>query len=108
MGTLLLEIENGRFFPIYDIHLKKNRKSKPCERKCKICKSNLVEDEIHFVCVCPLYQDLRTQLYDVIKTSNDDFIHLTITDKFIYILTNHQLDVSSYIVKAWKLRQQHV
>jgi hypothetical protein len=68
-----LEIEEGR----------KNR-PKPIpaeERICKQC-NNCMEDEIHFVCVCPLYTRLREILYErydisISNFSNRElFIHL--------------------------------
>jgi hypothetical protein len=34
----------------------------PEERTCKICGKG-VEDEFHFVCICPLYRAIREQLY---------------------------------------------
>ena len=29
------------------------------ERVCKKCNDNAVEDEVHFLCECPMYDDLR-------------------------------------------------
>ena len=43
-----LEIERGRYFDI-----------DRTERKCKNCTQNTIENEYHFLLVCPLYQDLR-------------------------------------------------
>ena len=39
LGILLLEIETGRFTPIYDKTIKKNRKRLPSEWLCKLCES---------------------------------------------------------------------
>jgi len=50
-GILPLEIETGRYTPIYDKTEKKNRKRTALERLCKICKSNEIEDELHFLCI---------------------------------------------------------
>ena len=30
------------------------------DRICKVCGSTEIEDEYHFVCICPLYQNLRS------------------------------------------------
>ena len=47
-----LEIENGRY----------NRKS-VADRVCKKCNYNKVEDEIHFICECSLYNAERIRLF---------------------------------------------
>ena len=51
-----LRIETGR------------RENLPVEdRKCLACKGNKIEDEMHFLTVCPKYNSLRTELYDKIE-----------------------------------------
>ena len=45
-----LEIETGRYINLDRM-----------ERKCKYCSMNIVESEFHFLCICPLYRDLRTK-----------------------------------------------
>ena len=44
-GILQLHIETGRF-----------NNTKLEERLCQICNSNTIEDEFHFLCVCPHYE----------------------------------------------------
>ena len=51
-GTNSLEIEKGR-------HLGIDKKF----RFCKKCESKQVEDEFHFVILCPLYKDLREKCF---------------------------------------------
>ena len=53
-GILLLEIETGRYLPIFYKTLKKNRKRTANERPCKLCRLNDIENEYHFVVVYPL------------------------------------------------------
>ena len=106
MGILPLEIETGRFYPIYDKVLKKNRIRESHERICRICKSGDIENELHFLCICPLYQNVRNDLYAKMIDYNPEFINLSTVEKFVYMLTQHQLEVSSYIVMAWKIRQE--
>ena len=43
-----LEIETGRYNNI----TRENR-------TCKLCNTNMVESEYHFLCICPVYNDLR-------------------------------------------------
>ena len=51
LGILPLEIETGRFTPIYDTAIKKNRKRL---RICKLCDIESCEDEFHFIFICPI------------------------------------------------------
>jgi hypothetical protein len=44
----MLEIETGR-----------HKNIKRCERLCKLCKMNVVEDEYHFLLVCPVLRNIR-------------------------------------------------
>ena len=47
-GILPLEIETGRYKSV-----------PPGDRLCKCCSLELVEDEIHFLFICPLYSNVR-------------------------------------------------
>ena len=58
-GILPLNVETGR-------HNKVERK----DRICKFCSMQETEDEIHFLCKCPLYVDCRKVLFDIVKTIN--------------------------------------
>jgi hypothetical protein len=51
-GTNVLEIEKGRFEGIHRTL-----------RYCKMCDLKIVEDEKHFVLQCPLYDQLRANLF---------------------------------------------
>ena len=62
IGNLPLEIETGRYVPIFDKTWKKNRKRTANERLCKLCRLNDIENEYHFLCVCPVYNSRRTIL----------------------------------------------
>ena len=55
-GILPLEIETGRFInsPLPD-------------RLCRVCTEAAVEDEIHFLCDCKCYSDLRSDMYALVK-----------------------------------------
>ena len=46
-----LEIERGRYHNIPRI-----------ERKCKLCSLNTIEDEYHFLLLCPKYYELRRKV----------------------------------------------
>ena len=104
-GILPLEIETGRFTPIYDKKLKKNRHRTPNERICKMCNNNEIENEYHILCVCPKYDNVRKQLFNSAEKKTIDFVISTLEDKFIYLMKNCQLEVSQFIIEAWSLRQ---
>ena len=54
VNAVIIEIETGRFRNI------------PSEsRMCQFCK-NEIEDELHFVCVCPVYSNHRKILFNEI------------------------------------------
>ena len=91
-GILPLQIEVGRYWNI-DL----------CHRVCLIC-NNDVEDEIHFLCQCPLYMALRTKLFQTAHDSHAEFFDLDVFDQFVYLMVNQQRHVIKFISKAIPLR----
>ena len=88
-----LLIETGRY---------SNRRLERNERKCTFCDMNDLEDEYHFVLVCPLYADLRQKYikkYFYKKRSVHKFIELMST-KNNSILKN----LSKFVLEAFKCR----
>ena len=54
-GSLPLAVETGRYAkPAIQLN----------ERICKLCNSQSIENEIHFLIECDLYDDLRRELFD--------------------------------------------
>ena len=66
-GILPFEIETGRYVPIFDKTLTKNRKRTANERLCKLCRLNTIENEYHFLCVCPVYKSRRKILFEEVE-----------------------------------------
>ena len=59
LGVLPLAIDTGRF------------KSIPVkERVCVLCNMNAIEDEMHMLCTCTLYQPIRIEMYNNIIHKN--------------------------------------
>ena len=108
LGILPLEIETGRYTPIYDKEKKMNRRRHPSERLCALCELESIEDEVHFLLVCPLYQDLRLHLVDTISDSVPNFSTLPNHDKLVYLMQNCQHEVMSYVQKAWQRRSSRL
>ena len=90
-----LWIEKGRYFNI-----------KREERLCRSCSNNAVENEYHFLFICPLYNDLR------IKYLNEYYyVHPTL-DKFSSLLqcnnVNTIQNLAMFIYYAMKLRKDKI
>ena len=62
-----VHIEAGRFKNVKDNITGKYRKVSVVERKCLVCKLDLVEDEIHFVCTCIKYKNERLNFFKEIS-----------------------------------------
>ena len=89
-----LAIETGRYA--------RNRVERN-ERYCIFCQNRDIEDEYHFVIVCPLYADLRKQFiktYFYKRPNVMKFIELLKTDN-IYIIKN----LAKFIYNAFLLRK---
>ncbi len=94
-GILPLKIETGRF-----------QKLSVEARCCEYCTDNAIEDEMHFICTCSLYNEIRIHLFTRAQESNILFNNLSVKEKFIYLLKRKWKDVSSFIINAWNIRQK--
>ena len=93
-GTLPLAVETGRFTGI-----------KRDDRVCPICDSNNVEDELHFIFICPKFSDLREIMFNKVLRYNTNFLNYNHVDQF-QILNNFPLFFGKYISSAFKRRQE--
>ena len=91
-GILPLQIEVGRF-----------RGLDLCDRVCPICNS-AVEDEIHFLCQCPYYSDLRDTLFIKAERESNGFINCDVIDQFVFLMSNMQRDVIKFLASAIQRR----
>ena len=77
-GCLPLEVEKGRYH---------KPKPKPlAERLCSMCNSESVEDEMHFMMSCSMYDDIREPLIEYFINMNDSFYDMDLNEKNIYIM----------------------
>ena len=89
-----LEIERGRYFNI-------PRE----ERKCKLCHTNFVENEYHFLLVCPLYRELRKKYF---KSHYCKWPTLNKFDQLMSSTSKNELrNLSKYIYFATRLRDEN-
>ena len=105
IGILPLNIETGRYKNIKDNISGKMRNLRPEERICDLCDLNIVEDELHFLCVCPVYNDERQNLYRKIDSTHNGFLNLEPEEKFIFIMTNCNPLLGKYLKLSWEKRR---
>ena len=108
LGILPLEIEAGRFTPMYDKSIKKNRKRHPSERLCKLCNMKICEDEIHFMLICPMYEHARQYLIKHVLKIYPCFNSLSSIEKLKLLMQHYQFQSLTYIKQAWDIRQQNL
>ena len=94
-GVLPLRIETGRFARL-DV----------TDRLCEVCNLAQIEDEQHFVMVCPLYENVRTNLYNHVQNQFPEFRIMNQQSKFEFLLKQRWRDLSKYIVQAWNIRKE--
>ena len=90
-GTLKLNIELGRY------------NNTPREsRLCLCCNMNVVENEYHFVLVCPAYRSVRTHFLPTYYCSWSNIYKL----EHLLKAANKNLTIKlyNYLTAAWKIR----
>ena len=95
--------------------IEKGRHRKPpldrSERICPCCNYG-IEDEIHFLTECPLYEVERTNLYVECLHTSTNFQLLTGIERFIFIMSNENPQilekVGNFIYKSLKQREQFI
>ena len=75
------------------------------ERVCELCGDNKVEDEIHFLCTCTVYANMRVKLYRRPLSTHGDFLLWTDQQKFCYLMENESHEVANYLENACNLRK---
>ena len=62
------------------------------ERLCKFCNTNSVENEIHFLMLCPLYSDIRYELFQTLEFINN-FNIMNVENKFIELMNCDKIQI---------------
>ncbi len=78
-----LRIETGRYERLPVEHVE--------QRVFEVCDSNNVEDEMHFLISCNLFRHERTELYANVSQFVDYFNELSLEDKFIFLMSDHNI-----------------
>ncbi len=71
------------------------------DRICELCNTLEVGDEIHFVCKCSLYNDLRKIMYRTVEHKHTDFYMDDNKDKLIFLVQKEWKILGNYLVEAW-------
>ena len=58
------------------------------ERVCELCDLNMVENEEHVLCHCPVYANIRNNLYGAVAVTNPDFKNINETAKFVFLMSS--------------------
>ena len=84
-----------------NIEIERYNKVPVKDRICPFC-PGLVEDEVHVLTVCNLYDDLRRHLFEFL--SNEDFLFETMCnkDKTRYILSGNNINILKKCANACK------
>ena len=59
-----------------------------------------VYSKYYFLCSCKLYKEARDVLFVQAAMMCDDFCRMDVLDKFVYMMSNMQKEVMSFIVQA--------
>jgi hypothetical protein len=94
LGVLPIRVETGRY----------NRELLS-DRKCKLCNLNEIEDELHFICRCKLYSNLRKQLKQKIIKKFKDFDLLNELEQFVYMMKSEQRNLAIYVKNCFMMRR---
>ena len=90
-----LLIETGR-------HKKGKMETKKELRICPLCHDG-IEDEAHFLLFCPVYNDLRNQLYMCLNLPNN-FQYYSANEKLKFIMINLDDNIAKFNYNCFELR----
>ena len=84
-GSLPLAIETGRY----------SRPQIPLEQRiCAHCGKNEIENEMHFLIECSLYDDLRFDFFQLVSSYITNFCLMSREDKFKQIMNCNEMSLS--------------
>ena len=75
------------------------------DRLCQVCDQNAVENEIHFMLHCTLYDDLRRAMMVKSERRVIGFRTLTVTEKLTFILKHEERQCAKFIFNAMHRRK---
>ena len=67
---------------------------------------NSVEDEIHFLCHCPMYEEQRKLLFTKITQVYKYFLNMSTEEQLSLIFTNFEKPPIVYLYDSWNIRKK--
>ena len=93
-GTLPLNIKTGRV-----------RNLKVEDRLCNVCSLNAVEDELHFIFECSLYEDDREKFFTDIVREEQEFVYMCLEDQLVVLFSKYPRKLSKFIHSSFNKRK---
>ena len=91
-----LEIETGRY----------GNESIPSEQRIfKICDLSLVEDEFHFLMICPKFSNSRNGLFKDVNNINPNFSASVDADKFVWLMSQEHEQITLKLACFLKMQR---
>ena len=94
-GILPLHIETGRFRNI----IAENR-------ICSLCNLDEVEDELHFLFKCPLYEQQRLTWLNKVEQEQPDLMYMDISSQLNLLFCKFSRCTSKFIMRCFDIRQK--
>ena len=70
-----------------------------CDRICKYCDHQVIDDEMHFILLCDTFRLKRQCFLKRLNALNPEFDNLTCEQKLSYILCPPSIDVAKCVSK---------
>ena len=67
---------------------------------------NSVEDEIHFLCHCPMYEEQRKLLFTKITQVYKDFLNMPNEEQLSLIFNNFEKPLIVYLYDSWNIHKK--
>ncbi len=75
------------------------------DRICLLCDLGEVDDDVHFLFYCLVYEDLRNIFFRKVTSDSTDFFELDDHEKCEFCFRKKTFFVADFICKAWDVRQ---
>ena len=74
----------------------------PEQRICKICDLRSVEDEFHFLMICPKFSNLRNSPFQDVNNINPNFSG---ADKFVWFMSQEDEQITLKLARFLKMQR---
>ena len=98
-GILPLEVEVGRYA---------KEKVKPEDRKCKLCKVPVTEDETHFIICCDRFKGIQDDILKPLLESNPETSYMSNIEKLSWLVSRSTLPQSAAIIDTMVKERQNI